>query len=80
MKTKLISSTKVQNNFGQVIDDVIQNHSRYVIKRRNTPQAILLSLADIRELLASGDDIDQMNNVIQELIPVYELGQTFPEK
>ncbi|ABU57267.1 MULTISPECIES: prevent-host-death family protein [Roseiflexus] len=42
MATKTIAATMAQNNSGGVLDDVIQNDLRYVIKRRSLPQAILL--------------------------------------
>jgi len=77
MTTKTIPSTEAQNNFGSILDDVIQNNTRYVIKRRNTPQVILLSLSDIQKLLG-GNEIErrEIGTVIQELSPVYNLGET----
>ncbi|MGB9753292.1 hypothetical protein [Roseiflexus castenholzii] len=42
MATKTIAATMAQNNSGRVLDDVIQNDLRYVIKRRSLLQAILL--------------------------------------
>jgi prevent-host-death family protein len=51
MATKTISSTKAKNHFGGVLDDVIQNNTRYVIKRRGMPQAIVLSLPDFEQVL-----------------------------
>lgn len=77
MTTKTIPSTEAQNNFGRILDDVIQNNARYVIKRRSTSQAILLSLADFKRLLAaSEDERAEIGNVIRELSPVYNLGTT----
>lgn len=77
MTTKTIPSTEAQNNFSSILDDVIQNNTRYVIKRRNTPQVILLSLSDIQKLLG-GNEIErrEIGTVIQELSPVYNLGET----
>ena len=80
MPTKVISSTEAQNNFGRLLDDVIQNHSKYVIKRRNVPQAILLSLADFQALLAASDsERNEVGRIIKELGPVYRLGETLHE-
>ncbi len=80
MPTKLISSTEAQNNFGRLLDDVIQNHSKYVIKRRNVPQAILLGLADFQALLAASDsERNEVGRIIKELGPVYRLGETLHE-
>ena len=77
MATKAISSTEAQNNFGRILDDIIQNTTRYVVKRRGTPQAILLSLSDFESLLvASENERKQIGNALQELGPVYNLGET----
>jgi hypothetical protein len=77
MTTKIIPSTEAQNNFGRVLDDAIQNSTRYVIKRRNISQAILLSLSDFERLLAAGEgERNDVGSVIRELSPVYSLGET----
>jgi prevent-host-death family protein len=77
MTTRTIPSTDAQNNFGRVLDDVIQNDTRYVIKRRNSPQAILLSLSDFERLLAASDrERAEIGHVIRDLSPVYTLGET----
>jgi prevent-host-death family protein len=75
--TKTIPSTEAQNNFGRILDDTIQNGTRYVIKRRNTPQAVLLSLSDLERLLTANEiERKEIRNVIRELSPVYDLGET----
>jgi prevent-host-death family protein len=75
--TKTIPSTEAQNNFGRILDDAIQNGTRYVIKRRNTPQAVLLSLSDLERLLTANEiERKEIGNVIRELSPVYDLGET----
>lgn len=76
MATKTIPSTKAQNHFGQVLDDVAQNSTRYVIKRRGVSQAILLSLSDLEQLLADDRQQSEIRNIIRELRPVYSLGET----
>ena len=74
---KTIPSTEAQNNFGRILDDAIQNGTRYVIKRRNTPQAVLLSLSDLERLLTANEiERKEIRNVIRELSPVYDLGET----
>jgi len=75
MATKSISSTQVQNNFGQVLDDVTRNHTRYVVERRGIPQAIVLSFDDFAYLLSDANERRQMDAVIKELRPEYKLGQ-----
>jgi PHD/YefM family antitoxin component YafN of YafNO toxin-antitoxin module len=76
MSTKTISSTEAQNNFGRILDDVTQNAARYVIRRRNASQAILLSLAELERLLSATEgERRNVGRVIRELSPVYDLGQ-----
>lgn len=77
MTTKTIPSTEAQNNFGRLLDDVIQSHTRYVIKRRNVPQAVLLGLVDFEELLtASESERKEVGRLVRELGPIYQLGET----
>jgi prevent-host-death family protein len=80
MKTKTIASTEAQNNFGRILNDVIQNDTRYVVKRRNLPQAIILSLTDFEQLLTNHIEQDRMVNIVRELTPVYSLGEVIPEE
>lgn len=75
MATKSISSTAAQNNFGRVLDDVTMNHTRYVIERRGTPQAIILSFDDFAYLLTNERERQYMGDVLRELRPEYHLGQ-----
>jgi prevent-host-death family protein len=76
VKTKIIASTEAQNNFGRILDDVVQNGTRYVVKRRSSSQAIILSLADFERLLAATDsERREIETVIRELAPVYTLGE-----
>ena len=75
MTTKIISSTEAQNNFGQILDDVVQNDARYIIRRRSVSQVIVLGLADFEQLLIA-DEVERrgIGNVIRELSPIYNLG------
>jgi PHD/YefM family antitoxin component YafN of YafNO toxin-antitoxin module len=79
MSTKTIASTEAQNNFGRILNDVIQNDTRYVIKRHNSPQAIMLSLTDFEQLLTNRNEQNKMIDIVRELVPVYSLGETIPE-
>ncbi len=74
MQTKTIASTTAQNNFGQILDDVSQNNTRYIVKRRNVSQAILLSLSDFEHLLNNQAEQEKMQRLVRELSPVYHLG------
>ena len=80
MKTRLIASTEAQNNFGRMLDDAVQNGTRYVIRRRNASQAILLSIADLENLL-SGDEAERMKleKIIREVSPNYAFGESVTE-
>ncbi len=75
MTTKSIASTEAQNNFGQILNDVIQHHTRYVIKRRNSPQAIILSLSDLEKIVTSSTEQQKLASLIRELTPVFDLGE-----
>jgi PHD/YefM family antitoxin component YafN of YafNO toxin-antitoxin module len=80
MKTRLIASTEAQNNFGRMLDDAVQNGTRYVIQRRNASQAILLSIADLENLL-SGDEAERtkLEKIIREVSPSYSFGESVTE-
>lgn len=75
MATKSISSTKAQNNFGRVLDDITQNHTRYIVKRRGTPQVVILSFDDFAHVLNNAHEREQMDSVLREVRPNYQLGQ-----
>ena len=75
MITKSISSTQAQNNFGQLLDDVTQNQTHYIIERRGIPQAILLSFDDFAYLLSDHNERQRLEAVLREVRPEYRLGQ-----
>ncbi len=76
MKIRTINSTEVQNNFGQIIDAVVHGQTRYIVKRRNVSQAIIMSLEDFEQLLSDATERKKISTVIRELTPVYNLGET----
>jgi hypothetical protein len=81
LSTKLIPSTDAQNNFGRILDDIVYNGTRYIIQRRGTSQAIILSLADFEGiLLAAEAERKRLGNTIKELSPVYTLGEQIDDK
>ena len=77
MRTKLIASTEAQNNFGRVLDDVVQNNTRYIVRRRNTSQVIIMSITDLEHILA-GDEEERkkLEKIIRETRPTYSIGNT----
>lgn len=75
METKTISSTIAQNNFGRILDDVVQNNTRYIVKRRTSSQVIMLSLADFQTLLRDAPAREAFSNLIHDLSPTYNLGE-----
>lgn len=77
MTTKTISSTEAQNNFGRILDDVVQNDVRYIVQRRNTSQVIILGLGDFERLLAANEpQRHEVSRILRELSPNYDLGRT----
>jgi prevent-host-death family protein len=76
MKTKAIASTEAQNNFGRILNDVTQHNTRYIVKRRNAPQVIILSLTDFEDLLSNQDEQHKIISLVRDLAPVYNLGET----
>lgn len=81
MQTKLIASTEAQNNFGRVLDDVVQNNTRYIIQRRNTSQAVLISLNDLEQLLASEANVrERLGHIIREQSPRYVIGEAIADQ
>lgn len=81
MTTKLIASTEAQNNFGRVLDDVVQNRTRYIVRRRNTSQAIIMSVADLERLLL-GDESERrkLERIIRETRPTYAIGDAIADE
>lgn len=79
MKTKTIASTEAQNNFGRILDDIVQNNTRYVVKRRNLAQAVIISLADFEQLLTDTSEQQKMAKIVRELAPTYRLGEALGE-
>ncbi len=73
--TKSISSTEAQNKFGQVMNDVIQNQTRYIVERRGTPQAVILSFDDFTRILSDELERQNMYAILKEVRPMYELGR-----
>lgn len=81
MKTKTVTSTEAQNNFGRILDDVVQNDTRYVVRRRNTAQAIIVSIAEFESILGADDQARQsFSRLLRELSPTYSIGQVVEEK
>jgi hypothetical protein len=81
VNTKLIPSTEAQNNFGRILDDVVQNNTRYVVQRRSAAQVIILSLSDFENILAGGEvERKKLEAVVRELSPVYSLGEPVTER
>jgi prevent-host-death family protein len=72
---KSVSSTQAQNNFGQVVDDVTQNHTRYIVERRGNPKAVILSFEDFARVLNDAKERQEMGAIIKELQPEYGVGQ-----
>jgi prevent-host-death family protein len=77
MVIKTINSTDAQNNFGQLLDDVAENGTRYLIQRFGKVKAIVISVGDFRRL---ADQDAQAAHLLRETGPEYALGQTQTEE
>jgi prevent-host-death family protein len=73
--TKSIASTEAQNNFGQVLDEVNQRRTRYIIERRGVPQAMILSLDDLEATLTDEKERERMMRLLIKVLPSYPLGR-----
>jgi prevent-host-death family protein len=73
--TKSISSTEAQNKFGQVLNEVSQNQTRYIVERHGHPQAVILSFDDFTRILNDERERQNMHAVLKEIRPLYELGR-----
>ena len=73
--TKSISSTEAQNKFGQVMNDVTQNQTRYIIERHGNSQAVILSFDDFTRILNDELERQNMYAVLKEVRPMYQLGR-----
>jgi len=72
---RFIISTEAQNHFGQLLDDVAANGTRYIVKRFGAPKAAIISLEDLETLLAGESDGQTYLQVLQESRPTYILGE-----
>lgn len=79
MKTRTISSTEAQNNFGRVLDSSIQEGIVYIIERRGNAQAVLLSLANLDALLDDENILKNLGSILKEVSPKYDLGRTIEQ-
>lgn len=80
MATKKISSTQAQNNFGQVLEEITHNQTRFIIERRGVPKAVILSFDDFATLLSNESDRNHMFRLLKEVRPEYQLGKTLHEE
>jgi prevent-host-death family protein len=72
MDIKTINSTEAQNNFGQLLDDVSEKGTQYLIQRFGKVKAVIIPLDDFRRLMAQDD---QAARLLRETNPQYSLGQ-----
>ena len=79
MTTKSISSTEAQNKFGQVMNDVTQNQTRYIIERRGNPQAVILSFDDFSRILNDEMERQNISAILKEVRPTYALGRVIEQ-
>jgi prevent-host-death family protein len=73
--TKSISSTLVQNNFGRILGDVVENHTRYVVTRHNVGQVIIIGLSDFEAIIEDKSEREHIVRMVRELRAKYRLGE-----
>jgi hypothetical protein len=77
---KLAKLTTIPGNVqclsrASVLDDVVLNRTRYIIKRRGVSHAIVLSFDDFAYMLRDDGERRRMVSVLRELRPQYSLGE-----
>ncbi|NCO66723.1 MAG: hypothetical protein AUK32_09970 [Candidatus Aquicultor secundus] len=80
MAIKSISSTQAQNNFGQVLDDITRNNTRYIVERRGIPQMVAFSFDDFARMLEDENERKRLDGIIKEIRPKYNLGRVLEEQ
>jgi prevent-host-death family protein len=80
MTTKSISSTEAQNKFGQLINDVTQNQTRYIIERHGNPQVVVLSFDDFARILSDELERQSIDTILKEVRPLYNIGRIVEQK
>ena len=72
MNIKTINSTEAQNNFGQLLDDVSEKGTQYLVQRFGKVKAVIIPLDDFRRLIT---DDGQGAWSLREVSPQYSLGE-----
>lgn len=77
MTVKTINSTQAQNNFGQLLDDVAENVTQYLVQRFGKTKAVIIPLNDFRRLARQDSQTAQL---LHEASPGHSLGQAQTEE
>ena len=80
MTTKVIGSTDAQNSFGQLLEDVSNNHVRYVVKRFGIAKAVILGFDDFVQLLDNELERERVGTILREMRPQYTLGEILEDR
>ena len=59
---KEITALKLRHNLGEILDQVANQHERFLVKRSGIPAAIILSLADYDDLQELFDTWQEQEN------------------
>lgn len=71
---KRASSTEAKNNFGQVLDDVL-NHNLFIVERHGTAKAIIMSLDDFTQILDDANECRKISAIIKKMRPHSVVGR-----
>ena len=77
MSIKTINSTEAQNNFGQLLDNVSETGTQYLVQRFGKVKVAIIPLDDFRRLVAQDN---QATKLLRESGPEYTLGQPQTEE
>ena len=72
MIIRTINSTEAQNNFGRLLDDVVEQDTCYLIQRFGKAKAAIIPLDDFRRLVGQGSEAARR---LREASAGYSLGQ-----
>ena len=55
MNAKIVSSTKLRNNFSSILDAIDKDHPFYIVTRRGKQEYAIINLDKLEDLLAASD-------------------------
>jgi len=75
MAIKSVSSTDAKKHFGQILSDTTHNQNRYIVERREIPQAFIISFNDLEAILNDPGERSKLLDLIENVKPEYNIGK-----